>query len=341
MNNFSNFKKIYIAHIDDDPTYTQIVNQLLDNIAPNTYSIDTYDSSKEAFFTINSNPKYDLIISDFDMPEMNGLELFEQLKQSNIEIPFIMLTGDRKEDIAVKALNAGVKFFLRKEVDLIPLLKQLDSLMKITVDQNNAENELIENNEMITDFITILSNSYSGINDTIYTHMLFQKILHSFLVVTNSEHIFLNELSYNEHNELSLSDNFLATTTNSSNVTNEFKYFRKENFPFLSLNTCYNAIILDQNPIILNSSDFSNKKQFWNSKDVSMHIKTFLGLPIFFNTKLIGILGLFNRPEGYDEHLIFKLQPFIQNLANYMFLKMYISQLKLSNNLQSVEDPNQ
>ena len=131
-------KLIKVAHIDDDESYRFILKQFLNKISPKTYDIHSFESANEAFFEINSNPDYDIIISDYDMPDLNGLEVFNDLRNSGINIPFILLTGTRHNDVPSKAITDGVKFFLHKDTDILSLLKQLDQLIKVTVRQNNA-----------------------------------------------------------------------------------------------------------------------------------------------------------------------------------------------------------
>lgn len=318
---------ISVVHVDDDEGYCQIVAQLLDNISPNTYSITSFHSAKEAFFHINSNPTYDIIISDYDMPELNGLELFNHLQQSGIKIPFILLTGNRTEELPIKAINMGINLFLRKEIDFVPLVKQLDNLIKITVSNVQAQNDLAENQKMITDFISILTGNYKGLNDEIYTHILFQQILKSFLDVSQSQFVFLNFLQKNNEGDPCLSPNFLTSVSWSKEKGYAFTNYKEQDFPFKILHQYFNAILLNNGPVIANSLEEAILNLHHDFlQDNSLN--NFLGLPIIFNKTIVGIIGLINREKDFNERLVFELQPFCQNLANYMYLKLYIDELK-------------
>ena len=60
------------------------------------------------------NDHFDLVISDWDMPFATGIELLEHLRDMEINIPFIMLTGKRSIDFTIEASELGVTEYLTK-----------------------------------------------------------------------------------------------------------------------------------------------------------------------------------------------------------------------------------
>ena len=63
-----------------------------------------------------------VIITDYLMPGMNGIEFLEVLNQQNIDAPVIMITGQGDENIAVRAIKSGAKDYLVKSGDFFTLL---------------------------------------------------------------------------------------------------------------------------------------------------------------------------------------------------------------------------
>jgi len=63
-----------------------------------------------------------VIITDYLMPGMNGIEFLEVLNQQNIDVPVIMITGQGDENIAVRAIKSGAKDYLVKSGDFFTLL---------------------------------------------------------------------------------------------------------------------------------------------------------------------------------------------------------------------------
>nr|WP_252718750.1 response regulator [Haloarcula sp. CBA1122] len=57
---------------------------------------------------------FDCVVSDYEMPEMDGLELLEEIRETNPSIPFILLTGRGDEETASAAIAAGVADYLLK-----------------------------------------------------------------------------------------------------------------------------------------------------------------------------------------------------------------------------------
>lgn len=94
-------KKYRILMVDDDESLLEIGSLFMEKFGFRVY---TSTSGQEALSLISSN-KFDAIISDFQMPGMNGLELLKSLRANGYDIPFIMLTGHGSEEIASDALN--------------------------------------------------------------------------------------------------------------------------------------------------------------------------------------------------------------------------------------------
>jgi len=85
----------------------------------------------------------DCIVSDYDMPTMNGLELLEAVRSRDPELPFILFTGKGSEEIASEAIAAGVTQYLQKQPgsDQFTLLA---NQISNAVSQYRAETELRE-----------------------------------------------------------------------------------------------------------------------------------------------------------------------------------------------------
>ncbi len=62
-----------------------------------------------------SNLDADVVVSDYDMPEMDGLTFYEQVADTHPEMPFILLTGRSDDNIASEAIGMGIDDYLQKE----------------------------------------------------------------------------------------------------------------------------------------------------------------------------------------------------------------------------------
>ena len=77
------------------------------------FEIDDASSVEEAFSKLACG-SYDIIISDFEMPQKNGLQFLKELRETKNEIPFIIFTGKGREEVAIKAINLGAIGYFNK-----------------------------------------------------------------------------------------------------------------------------------------------------------------------------------------------------------------------------------
>jgi DNA-binding NtrC family response regulator len=74
--------------------------------------------------------KYDLVLSDIKMPEMDGLALTTHVKQSNPEMPVVLMTGFPSVDTAVEALRSKVDDYIIKPFNINQLYKLVEAKVK-------------------------------------------------------------------------------------------------------------------------------------------------------------------------------------------------------------------
>ena len=90
------------------------------------------------------------LILDVRMPEMNGLELQEELRRRNCRHPVILLSGFGDVPMAVRAMNAGARTFLEKSCDEQHLIDQVFAALKSTRGSDGARNTLARYREQLT-----------------------------------------------------------------------------------------------------------------------------------------------------------------------------------------------
>jgi len=105
-----------ILIVDDEDALLQQAKIFLEQLDQDL-EIDTAVSPKDALKLLKSG-NYDGVVSDYQMPEIDGLDFLKILRQEkNIDIPFIMFTGKGREEVAMKALNMGADRYLQKGGD--------------------------------------------------------------------------------------------------------------------------------------------------------------------------------------------------------------------------------
>ncbi|HNX16693.1 MAG TPA: PAS domain S-box protein [Methanoregula sp.] len=102
----------HVLCIDDEQKLLDILKFFLEQSG--LYSVDIVSSAPAALSILQST-NYDAIISDYQMPGINGLEFLKQIRDSGNNVPFILLTDRDQESIAVRALNEGADFYHYKD----------------------------------------------------------------------------------------------------------------------------------------------------------------------------------------------------------------------------------
>ncbi|MHA1168226.1 MAG: response regulator [Candidatus Hodarchaeales archaeon] len=109
----SNQKYISILLVDDDELFLELSREMLMTIG-SFIEIHSVSDPRIALDLLERR-KFDVIISDYRMPGLNGLELMEKLREMGLETPFIILTSS--ENILSTALELGADHCFLKSLD--------------------------------------------------------------------------------------------------------------------------------------------------------------------------------------------------------------------------------
>ncbi|WP_251327888.1 response regulator [Haloplanus pelagicus] len=105
--------RIRVLHVDDDPDFVEMAATFLER-ADDRFDVVTATSVEEGLERFGATD-VDCIVSDHDMPGRTGIEFLERVREANSKFPFILFTGRGSEEIASKAISAGVTEYLQKE----------------------------------------------------------------------------------------------------------------------------------------------------------------------------------------------------------------------------------
>ena len=108
----------------------------------NDFSVDTDTSAQHALHSIGEQT-YDAIISDYQMPEMDGIALLKAVRSSYGNIPFILFTGRGREEVVIEAINNGADFYLQKGGDPTAQFAELAHKIRQAMARRQAENSLM------------------------------------------------------------------------------------------------------------------------------------------------------------------------------------------------------
>ena len=138
-------QEIKVLHVDDEPDFLALTKAFLERENVD-FSVDTATSAEEGIELLKGGT-YDVVVSDYKMPVMDGLTLLRNLRASGNTISFILFTGKGREEVAIEALNRGANGYLQKGLDIESMYRTLIHVIIAEVKKARAEDELRETEE--------------------------------------------------------------------------------------------------------------------------------------------------------------------------------------------------
>jgi len=102
---------VKILLVDDDPLFLGLSKTFLEVF--HDITSDTVDSAREALQRLEKN-SYDVVVSDYDMPLMDGITLLKTIRDKRIDTPFILFTGVGRDELMDQAIENGANSFIQK-----------------------------------------------------------------------------------------------------------------------------------------------------------------------------------------------------------------------------------
>ena len=105
-------QEIQVLHVDDEPDFADLTTTFLKR-EDDRFTVETAHSADKGRERIDDRPP-DCVVSDYNMPGMNGIEFLQAVREEYPNLPFILFTGKGSEAVASDAISAGVTDYLQK-----------------------------------------------------------------------------------------------------------------------------------------------------------------------------------------------------------------------------------
>jgi diguanylate cyclase (GGDEF)-like protein len=174
INNISILKNITILYAEDEKDLREVTHQILKGFTKKQYVAQNGQEGLELFKEHES--EIDLIITDVNMPILNGLDMVKEIKKININIPIIVATAFSNKEYLLEAIDIGIDKYVLKPIDIAKLLQVMSQSLiyhelkdlytdKLTnlPNRNKLKKDLDENH---IDLMALLDvDEFSTIND--------------------------------------------------------------------------------------------------------------------------------------------------------------------------------
>lgn len=165
-------RQSHILVVDDEPGLREICDEALTDAG---YVVECVSSGQEALDFLDDS-EVDLILSDFRMPNMSGLELLERVKGKGFDTDFLIMTGFGSIETAVECIKMGAADYLPKPFNISHLLLKTKKVLKDRLDRlerkklsslvrmlnlSNALNMQLDLSALVQEFLFHVQNNFN------------------------------------------------------------------------------------------------------------------------------------------------------------------------------------
>ena len=160
---------INLLFIDDDPSYMAVAQHLLSKYQGRRFNIQWKQDGSSALEYLRAKHPADMLLIDYYLPEMNGLEVTKAIRQENIDVPIIFLTSNRDFRLAIEVMKYGVEDYIVKDeaVDSVLPRTILNILERVRLkrqiaDQKKADLILQKKTDAIRELIVTVCHEFNN-----------------------------------------------------------------------------------------------------------------------------------------------------------------------------------
>ena len=152
---------ISVLVVDDEPDLCTLSKQFLE--MSGELKVDVAGSVMDARISLANN-RYQAIVSDYQLPDEDGIQFLKSLRASGDHTPFILFTGKGREEVAIEALNNGADAYLQKGGAVVPQYTELRHRIISLVRRQIAEEALIKSEVKYRAYITNSSMPFAVVD---------------------------------------------------------------------------------------------------------------------------------------------------------------------------------
>jgi len=148
---------IRVLYVDDESALLELGKMFLERSGD--FTVTTATSAPDALRLLEQET-FDTIVSDYQMPEMNGIEFLDFVRTKFGQIPFILFTGKGREEVVIQAINSGADFYLQKGGESGAQFAELSHKIKSAASRKLADGALKRSEE---NYRHLIEHSYEAI----------------------------------------------------------------------------------------------------------------------------------------------------------------------------------
>lgn len=244
-----------------------------------TFSVDTAGSASEALELIQTKA-FSAIVSDYEMPGMNGIELLQVVRVDSPDLPFIIFTGRGREDVVIEALNSGASYYIQKGGDPGAQFAELSHKIILAIEKRNTDEQLRLDEQRLEALVDFNEKSILPFHD--FMDYAIEEITR----ITSSQYGFIAFVK-GEEDHLSI-----YSWSKQSMKDCRIRGHQKD-YP-LEYTGIWGDAVRTRRATIINDFETATRGQT-KIPEGHVHLNRYLGVPIFDNGKIVILAGVANK----------------------------------------------
>jgi len=275
--------KLRVLYVDDEPGLLDIGKLFLER--GGTFTVDTLTSATAALSQLKTE-RYDAIISDYQMPEMDGIAFLKQLKALGNTTPFIIFTGRGREEVVIEALNNGADFYIQKGGEPKSQFAELTHKIKIAVERKRGRDALKQDECRLLALVTFYQMTSAPLKEL----MAF--------AVEKAVEISASSIGYLAF--VSDDETMLTIYAWSAQSMKECDIDKKNiEYPIASTGL-WGEAVRQRRPVITN--DYAAENPLKRGHPIGhVPIIRHMNIPVFDGTHIVMVAGVGNKTSDYDD----------------------------------------
>jgi class 3 adenylate cyclase/DNA-binding response OmpR family regulator len=182
--------KLKVLVIDDSPQIREFLTEYI--LLPNGFEVDIAVNGAEGLQKVlASNP--DLVLMDYEMPKMSGIEVLRNLRAQGSKVPVILMTSHGSEQVAIEVFRLGAKDYLIKPFAAQEMLDTIEEVLAVTRLRREKEEltqRVMQANQQLEQHVRELNTLYQvgkSITALMQPNRMLDRVVDAVLFVTRSQ----------------------------------------------------------------------------------------------------------------------------------------------------------
>ncbi len=162
-------KSLNILYVEDEPTTAKKFSSILKKIFNEVFYAPNGKEALDIFYNNNIN----IVISDINMPILNGLELAKEIRKTDINLPIVLISARNESDTLLEAIDLNIDSYILKPISLDAFIEKINSISK-KIEAKENQKILDQYKQVIDDASIVVKFDLDG--KITYTNNLYSKV---------------------------------------------------------------------------------------------------------------------------------------------------------------------